>query len=86
MMAFWQNQIHYGDHLGAQQRCIPAQSVDLVYLDPPFNSRQDYSVLFAEKNRSKLTSQIRAFIKEKALKRDPSIRQKDFSLFATQAN
>jgi DNA modification methylase len=35
--------------------------VDLVYLDPPFNSRQDYNVLFAEKDGSQSSSQIHAF-------------------------
>jgi 16S rRNA G966 N2-methylase RsmD len=29
---------------------IKSESVDLIYLDPPFNSRQDYNVLFAEKS------------------------------------
>ena len=32
-----------------RQRYLKDESVDLVYLDPPFNSRQDYNVLFAEK-------------------------------------
>jgi site-specific DNA-methyltransferase (adenine-specific) len=35
--------------------------VDLIYLDPPFNSRQDYNVLFAEKYGTQSSSQIRAF-------------------------
>ena len=37
------------------------ESVDLIYLDPPFNSRQDYNVLFAEKDASKSSSQFHAF-------------------------
>jgi site-specific DNA-methyltransferase (adenine-specific) len=40
---------------------IPDQSVDLIYLDPPFNSRQDYNVLFAEKDGARSASQITAF-------------------------
>ncbi len=47
------NKLYY-DH-------IPACSVDLIYLDPPFNSRQDYNVLFAEKDGSRSASQITAF-------------------------
>ncbi|MEN6385257.1 MAG: DNA methyltransferase [Phycisphaerales bacterium] len=43
------------------QRYIKDQSVDLVYLDPPFNSNQDYNVLFAEKNGNKSGAQIKAF-------------------------
>ncbi len=55
------NELYYGDNLDVLRRYIPAESVDLVYLDPPFNSRQDYNVLFAEKDSSKSNSQIRAF-------------------------
>lgn len=55
------NKLYYGDNLDVLRRYIPAESVDLVYLDPPFNSRQDYNVLFAEKDNTKSSSQIRAF-------------------------
>lgn len=60
-MADWQNQLYFGDNLDVLRRYIPAQSVDLVYLDPPFNSRQEYSILFAEREGSQASSQIRAF-------------------------
>jgi DNA modification methylase len=40
---------------------VKDETVDLVYLDPPFNSRQDYNVLFAEKDGSQSSSQIHAF-------------------------
>jgi site-specific DNA-methyltransferase (adenine-specific) len=43
------------------KRYIADESVDLVYLDPPFKSNQNYSVLFKEKNGSQAASQIRAF-------------------------
>lgn len=46
------NQLYYGDNYEVLQRYIKDESVDLVYLDPPFNSRQDYNVLFAEKDGS----------------------------------
>lgn len=55
------NQLYYGDNYEVLQRYIKDESVDLVYLDPPFNSRQDYNVLFAEKDGSQSSSQIRAF-------------------------
>jgi adenine specific DNA methylase Mod len=55
------NKLYYGDNLDALARYVKDESVDLVYLDPPFNSRQDYNVLFAEKDASKSSSQIRAF-------------------------
>ncbi len=55
------NTLYYGDNLNVLRRYIPDNSVDLIYLDPPFNSRQDYSVLFAEKDGSSSASQITAF-------------------------
>lgn len=55
------NQLYYGDNLDVLRRYIADASVDLIYLDPPFNSRQDYNVLFAEKGGSQSSSQIRAF-------------------------
>jgi DNA modification methylase len=55
------NKLYYGDNYEVLQRYIPNESVDLVYLDPPFNSRQDYNVLFAEKDGSQSSSQIHAF-------------------------
>jgi DNA modification methylase len=62
------NKLYYGDNLAvlrgtdAQGRPnIPDGSVDLVYLDPPFNSRQDYNVLFAEKDGNRSSAQITAF-------------------------
>lgn len=43
------------------QRYVRDESVDLIYLDPPLNSRQDYNVLFAEKDGLKSSSQIYGF-------------------------
>ena len=55
------NKLFYGDNYDVLQRYLRDESVDLIYLDPPFNSRQDYNVLFAEKDGSKSSSQIHAF-------------------------
>lgn len=55
------NTLFYGDNLIILRDFIPSESVDLIYLDPPFNSDQTYNVLFAEKNGTKSSSQIRAF-------------------------
>jgi DNA modification methylase len=55
------NRLYYGDNLEVLKLYIKDESVDLVYLDPPFNSRQDYNVLFAEKDGSQSSSQIHAF-------------------------
>ncbi|OFW18321.1 MAG: hypothetical protein A3G21_07400 [Acidobacteria bacterium RIFCSPLOWO2_12_FULL_66_21] len=40
------NEFFYGDNLDVLRRYVADESVDLVYLDPPFNSRQNYNVLF----------------------------------------
>jgi site-specific DNA-methyltransferase (adenine-specific) len=55
------NALYYGDHLAILRNEIRTESVDLIYLDPPFNSRQDYNVLFAEKDGTRSASQIMAF-------------------------
>ena len=55
------NQLYYGDNLAVLREHIKDESVDLIYLDPPFNSRQDYNVLFAEKDGTRSSSQIMAF-------------------------
>lgn len=55
------NKLYYGDNLQVLRDYIPDAFVDLVYLDPPFNSRQDYNVLFAEKDGNRSPAQITAF-------------------------
>lgn len=47
-----ENTLYYGDNLNILREHIPDNSVDLIYLDPPFKSNQDYNVLFREKNVS----------------------------------
>ena len=41
------NTLYYGDNLDILRRYVKDESVDLVYLDPPFNSNANYNVLFA---------------------------------------
>ena len=55
------NQLYYGDNLDVLRRHVGDQSVDLVYLDPPFNSSATYNVLFAERDGTQAASQIKAF-------------------------
>lgn len=57
----WKNQLYYGDNLEVLQRHVADESVDLVYLDPPFNSNVNYNVLFKEKDETEAVSQIQAF-------------------------
>jgi site-specific DNA-methyltransferase (adenine-specific) len=56
-----ENKLYYGDNLDVLRRYVKDESVDLVYLDPPFNSRQDYNALFKEKDGTRAASQITAF-------------------------
>lgn len=55
------NQLYYGDNLDVLRRYVQDETVDLVYLDPPFKSDQDYNVLFAEQDGSRAAAQIKAF-------------------------
>jgi site-specific DNA-methyltransferase (adenine-specific) len=55
------NNLYYGDNLDVLRRYVKDESVDLIYLDPPFKSNQDYNVLFAEKSGTKAAAQIKAF-------------------------
>jgi site-specific DNA-methyltransferase (adenine-specific) len=50
--------LYYGDNLEILRRYIEDESVDLVYLDPPFKSDQDYNILFAERNGSRAVSGV----------------------------
>jgi DNA modification methylase len=56
-----ENTLYYGDNLDVLRRHIKDESVDLIYLDPPFNSKATYNVLFGEQNGSKAAAQIKAF-------------------------
>jgi len=56
-----ENTLYYGDNLDILRRYIGDASVDLIYLDPPFNSNATYNVLFAERNGSQASAQIKAF-------------------------
>ena len=55
------NVLYYGDNLDILRRFIPDESLDLIYLDPPFNSNATYNVLFGEKSGEKSSAQITAF-------------------------
>ena len=55
------NVLYYGDNLDVMRRYIADESIDLVYLDPPFNSNATYNVLFAEKSGGQAAAQIKAF-------------------------
>jgi len=54
------NQLYFGDNLEVLRK-MDSESVDLVYLDPPFNSNASYNVLFKEQDGTKASAQIKAF-------------------------
>lgn len=54
------NVLYYGDNLDVLRRHVLAETVDLVYLDPPFKSNADYNVLF-EDHGEKAAAQVKAF-------------------------
>ena len=55
------NVLYYGDNLDVLRRHIPDESIDLIYLDPPFNSSRTYNVLFKEHTGAGSEAQIEAF-------------------------
>ena len=61
MVNDWKNKLYYGNNLYMLRDYVDTESVDLVYLDPPFNSNASYNVLFKEKDGSQAASQIQAF-------------------------
>ena len=55
------NKLYYGDNLTVMRGCIDSESVDLIYLDPPFNSQATYNVLFRSTAGEQSRAQIEAF-------------------------
>ena len=56
------NMLFYGDNLAIMREYLASASVDLVYLDPPFNSQRNYNVLFKDERGADSESQITAFL------------------------
>ena len=56
-----ENILYYGDNLDILREHIDDESVDLVYLDPPFSSNRNYNVLFREENGADSAAQVQAF-------------------------
>ena len=55
------NALYYGDNLPVLRDYLASESVDLIYLDPPFNSNASYNVLFKEQSGERSAAQITAF-------------------------
>ena len=55
------NRLYFGDNLDILRQHVADESVDLIYLDPPFNSNATYNVLFRERSGEESAAQITAF-------------------------
>ncbi len=55
------NTLYYGDCLTIMENMMEAGSVDLIYHDPPFNSKRDYNAIYKDEAGRPLPHQIEAF-------------------------
>ncbi len=55
------NRLFYGDNLDVLRQHVKDETVDLIYLDPPFHSDQDYDFLCSERNGTRSKARIKAF-------------------------
>jgi len=53
--------LYYGDNIDVLRRYVPDEAVDLVYLDPPFQSGKNYNIIFESRDGSRSAAQIQAF-------------------------
>src|SRR5947209_20563646 len=56
-----ENTLYFGDNLKILRDNIRDETVDLIYLDPPFNSRLSYNLLFRSPKGHEASAQIQAF-------------------------
>src|ERR1700676_1927402 len=55
------NKLYFGDNLDVLREYVLAESIDLIYLDPPFNSQAQYNVLFTTSAEDVQSAQVEAF-------------------------
>lgn len=55
-----ENTLFYGDNLPIMRDYIPDESIDLIYLDPPFNTQRKFNVLFKHESGEESQAQIAA--------------------------
>jgi site-specific DNA-methyltransferase (adenine-specific) len=56
-----EKKLYYGENLDILRQHVPDECIDLIYLDPPFNSKADYNILFREPSDDPSEAQITAF-------------------------
>lgn len=57
----WRNKLYFGDNVDIPRRYIEHESLDLIYLDPPFNSNATCNVLLKEESDDDSAARIAAF-------------------------
>lgn len=57
----WTNKLYFGDNLDILRESIESGSIDLIYLDPPFNSKATYNLLFKSPRGHESSAQVDAF-------------------------
>jgi site-specific DNA-methyltransferase (adenine-specific) len=55
------NKLYFGDNLDVLREYVADESIDLIYLDPPFNSQAQYNVLFQSPKEDVASAQAQAF-------------------------
>jgi len=55
------NTLFYGDNLTIMQKELPNKCIDLIYLDPPFNSKQTYNLMYRTLTGKPVPEQVEAF-------------------------
>jgi DNA modification methylase len=66
------NQLYFGDNLQVLRESIADESVDLIYLDPPFNSKRDYNLLFKTPKAPKVGTKVAGGVRPKFMKTKPN--------------
>src|SRR3954467_12590615 len=56
------NSLYYGDNLDVMRKYLRDESVDLCYMDPPFNSKRSYNQIYSRPGESQDAAQAQAFI------------------------
>jgi len=71
------NVLYYGDNLDILRRYLPDASVDLIYLDPPFNSNRDYNVIFRDESGNPTDAQLLAALElNRYARREKRVRER----------
>ena len=73
--ADWRNKLYFGDNLRILRENVPDDSVDLIYLDPPFNSNATYNVLFRERSGEDSAAKYPRFAPDATIPRAPRRRR-----------